>query len=211
MAGSSSMCRRSTTDNSSWQVRPLAAVRLFTLWCVARCLTLSLCVCVAGKLGKRWRLSDINKRYTRAPTYPEYIGTSHESSPRAPVPGLRLDSCTSRRTGVPVQVLDEVLSPIFEFRSKGRIPALCTFRIHHHTTTTRPKLSAWRALTQSLLRGAAYLFRNGASITRSSQPMVGFRGNSCPQGTTNPAAATAATTTAATVVLVLLIVRLGGG
>lgn len=81
---------------------------------------------LAGKLGKRWRLSDINKRYTRAPTYPEYIG-------------------------VPVQVLDEVLSPIFEFRSKGRIPAL------------------------------SYLFRNGASITRSSQPMVGFRGNSCPQ------------------------------
>ncbi len=62
-----------------------ATSRLFALLCAARSLIglYHLGVCVtgvsvgAGKLGKRWRLSDINKRYTRAPTYPEYIGTGH--------------------------------------------------------------------------------------------------------------------------------------
>eukprot|EP01104_Vermistella_antarctica_P002432 TRINITY_DN12673_c0_g1_i1.p1 TRINITY_DN12673_c0_g1~~TRINITY_DN12673_c0_g1_i1.p1 ORF type:complete len:1562 (-),score=326.53 TRINITY_DN12673_c0_g1_i1:23-4708(-) len=74
-----------------------------------------------GVHSNLWRISEANQHYGASPTYPEALV-------------------------VPRSIDDDTLKLAFQFRSKGRIPAL------------------------------TYYHENTATITRSSQPMVGIRG-----------------------------------
>jgi len=77
------------------------------------------------KYASHWSITKINEEYKMSDTYPKYVG-------------------------IPSSInLNEVLTPIFRFRSKGRIPVL------------------------------SYLHTNGAALVRSAQPRVGLSRTKC--------------------------------
>jgi hypothetical protein len=81
---------------------------------------------IGAVVASRWRLTSINAEFAVSPTYPPLLA-------------------------VPADISDEMLKPIFSYRSKGRISAL------------------------------SYLHPNGAALCRSSQPKPGVLGARCPQ------------------------------
>ena len=75
--------------------------------------------------NKKWRVTELNRKYECSPSYPSYLV-------------------------IPASISDDALRNVFNYRSKGRIPALCW--IHPST---------------------------GAPMLRCSQPAVGLTGKRC--------------------------------